>query len=314
MVVPTGMVLFFAAAGNWKKKKEITMSENKAYKEIHGTKNKNQSRMQQCYSPHPKEALPDVSGIAAPIIDANSALYERLEELDRELVAIRTYLLASKSDQSQIKETSIVESKITSKVVAVVDLRSGFEDAQVSEEEEEGEEEDVPQKLTAMQTAYLFIVYLRSVTLEEIVVIAYEQVRSLLSSELLLKKIMELRPPTASNISDCFYHMKILAVSTTDSIKCLIGIDGRNVKEAFSDDTKKASIGHECNSNSQVKMEIRKDKEAPSEIQILPSPGALTVASESASSSSSDQIKLPNTELKDPSSNKNSKRWWIRLW
>ena len=40
MIVPTGMVLFFTVAGNWKKKKEVTMSENKAYWERHGTKNK----------------------------------------------------------------------------------------------------------------------------------------------------------------------------------------------------------------------------------------------------------------------------------
>ena len=37
------------------------MSENKAYWERHGTKNKSRSRMQEAYSPRPKESVVDVS-------------------------------------------------------------------------------------------------------------------------------------------------------------------------------------------------------------------------------------------------------------
>ena len=281
------------------------MSENKAYWERHGTKNKSQSRMQEAYSPRPKESVVDVSKTPetiVPVIDGNGALYERLEQMDRELVAIRTYLLESKSDQNRIEEIGTEQSKILSVTVP------GGEDEKVSEGEEEEEEEDVPHKLTTLQSVYVFIMYLRSVTLEEIVLAGYETVRSHLSPDLLLRTLMELQPPTASNISDCFHNMKIFAVNATDSFRYLMGIDGKTEEVALADDIKEVGIDHGCNSRSEEKTEIGKGNQIPQSLAALP------IANESPPSSSSDEVDLPNSELKDPTSTKHSKRWWIQLW
>ena len=343
MVVPTGLVLFFTVAGKWKEMKTVEMAENKKYWELHGENNKkNQSRMQKKYSPVPEATIGVISAIpitSMNAIDDNSAVIERLEQLERELVAIRAHLLASKIERKSI-EQNISEIKLASTIVGG-DVRDHINvDETVSEEEEETEEEadDVPHKLTTMQYTYILIMYLRSVTLDDIVLSVFEKVKPLASPELLLRTLMDLdlQPPTASSISDFIQNINIHARSSTDFMFDLIGIETRADKGeqasaiADADDMKGVSRDREHESNNNVVIEVRNDvktKEAAAskpqiEQQILSPSAAVKVAANEPYIADSVILDPPHpvmevpipTPTPTPTPNTNKKHWWMLQW